>query len=124
MAESVLSSNKDHQSGNGPKALVFIISIIAVIAGIYSMVEPMQQRIDFLERQVAHQDVQINALRADQATMQQRFKEIETQFCWMGDIQNVRANNTEKWVALLWKQVTGMDLPATDYWPLRGKDKE
>ena len=79
--------NATPSNSNGPKAFAGVVLIGAVIAGVYAMVEPMSQRIDFLERQLGRA---IAAMERDDereasdrnilAAFQERFREIETQF--------------------------------------------
>lgn len=74
-------------NSNGMKAFSAVIAVVAVIAGVYAMTEPMGQRIDFLERQLAGQtaamaidDVREQQNRDRTTSMLERFKEVETQF--------------------------------------------
>ena len=74
-------------NSNGPKAFAGVVLIAAVIAGVYAMVEPMSQRIDFLERQLAKTEstlVRIDDRARDSLSIlhaiPERFQEVETQF--------------------------------------------
>ena len=44
--------DKPQGSNGGAKAIGVILMIVALIMGVYAMVEPMNQRIDFLENQL------------------------------------------------------------------------
>lgn len=44
-----MSTNDSKASNN---ALAILVGLLAIIAGVYAMVEPMGQRIDFLEQQI------------------------------------------------------------------------
>ncbi len=81
------SNTSTHFPTNGGKAITGIIALVALIAGVYAMVEPMGQRIDFLQTEIntiraamnddnqrEKEDVQIRA------SMGEKFTEVETQF--------------------------------------------
>ena len=106
---------KDTNNSNGnTKAFGGVLAIIAIIAGIYAMVEPMNQRIDFLERQLNSAAEKMTRdderERIDMATisvMSERFAEVETQF----DDMERRILDCEHW--LIWWQRTVPYLNAT-----------
>jgi len=61
-------------NGNGnAKAFGGIIAIVAVVAGVYAMVEPMNQRIDFLNEQMV-------CMRLEMTTDNERERNDATQF--------------------------------------------
>lgn len=73
--------------GNGAKAFAGVIALVAVIAGVYAMVEPMGQKIEFVNRDVrdhARLDQHVGAAK-ELAGIGERFKEVETQFVAMRD---------------------------------------
>ena len=81
---SIARTNKN---ANGAKALGAVVAIVAVIMGVYAMVEPMSQRIDFLERQLDKIDARLHDTDQRErdaaeslAAIQERFQEVETQF--------------------------------------------
>lgn len=90
---------------NGTKALSVAVLVIAIIAGVYAMVEPMQQRIDFLERQVLrsenllqkHADVKIHPGASEEvAAMRERFKEVETQFKGLREVLQLQIEDMSR----------------------------
>ena len=99
--ENLTKSN----NGNGStKAFAGVIGLMLVIAGVYAMIEPMNQRIDFLERQItslknshANKEDEHSITHRDfVATLSsttERFAEVETQF---DDIER-RIQNYENW---------------------------
>ena len=77
---------------NGAKALTGIIMMVALIAGVYAMVEPMQQQIDFLQAEIntirtamERDDDRENLDVQKRAAMGEQFKEVETQFKAMSE---------------------------------------
>lgn len=67
---------------NGSRAFGGVVALVAVIAGVYAMVEPMSQRIDFTGERIgehAGQHAHEGAVR-DIARFTERFNEVETQF--------------------------------------------
>jgi len=83
-------------TGNGAKAFGGVLALVAIIAGVYAMVEPMGQRIDFLNTQLGRLERRINqdefALQTDRsliASMSERFKEVETQFSALRELMVV-----------------------------------
>ncbi len=80
-----MSNEKNNNTGT--KAFAGVLVILAVIAGVFAMVQPMTQRINQLERQINtladHQNLDNTREREDQskfAASAERFKEVETQF--------------------------------------------
>ena len=96
---------------NNTTAKIFggVFAAAAIISMMYAMVEPMSQRIDFLERQLAARDSATRAqiltateTIASLAAISERFKEVETQFRAQRDIAikteervNARLNKVE-----------------------------
>lgn len=69
-------------NNTGAKAFGGVVALVAVVAGVYAMVEPMSQRIDFTGERItehATQHAHEGAIR-DLARFTERFNEIETQF--------------------------------------------
>ncbi len=86
---------------NGATAAVgAVLGLLALIAGVYAMVQPMNQRIDFVDQQMEKLEIRLvkslerhietashpQAAR-DLATMSERFKEVETQFRSLREVQ-------------------------------------
>lgn len=101
-------------SSNGPKAFASVIALVAVIAGIYAMVEPMSQRVDFLERQLTEtrqammlDDQRESSDRNLLAAFQERFSEIETQFRAMKELEHVQLQELRRRIERL--EVRGGD---------------
>lgn len=97
---------------NGEKTFGGVVAIIAVILGIFAMVEPMGQRMDFIERQVENvieaMSLDNERERADLielGEMRQKFVEIETQF----DAYKHRISIIEDWYSWWVKNVPAMD---------------
>lgn len=89
------------------KAFGGVVAVVAVIAGIYAMVEPMGQRIDFTERTVdKHLTLPAHHGAVDDlAKIHQMFVEIETQFDWLREIMETEINHLKGEVKQLrdWK---------------------
>lgn len=69
-------------NNTGRTGFVVLASLLAIIAGVYAMVEPMGQRIDFVNEQVkAHSGLHAHEGGVgDLAKIVERFSEVETQF--------------------------------------------
>ena len=77
------------KNNNGYKFFVSLVGLLALISGVYAMVQPMNQRIDSLSNE-------IQSLREDikeSATTKQMFIEVETQF----DGIKLRVSSLEEW---------------------------
>ena len=77
---------KDDES-TGPKAFGAVFVLVAIVAGVYAMVQPMTQRLDYQERAMTElraQRTQANQRERDEMTklsmIAERFKAVETQF--------------------------------------------
>jgi len=97
-------------SNSATRAVAGIIGLLLVVAGVYAMVEPMSQRIDFLEREVQRSRTELNSHEAvtghtgliqQKAVAKVRFKEIETQFKSLRDIVNIKDDISAKEISLL-----------------------
>ena len=115
-------SNGDSKPANnvGAKAFGGVVALVAIVAGVYAMVEPMNQRIDFIERQQKDANVQLrevisklsselrqheaitghDGLIQQVAMTREQFREVETQFT---DMER-RIEGYEEWQ--LWWQRT------------------
>ena len=88
-------------SNNGSKVFGPILGLAAIIAGIFAMMRPLIQRVDFLERQL---DNAIAAMREDDvreredaakmSATREKFVEVETQF---SDLEK-RISDQEAWL--------------------------
>lgn len=101
--------------GNGLKAFGGVAAIAAVILGVYAMVEPMNQRIDYVKSELTGLQQQLaehsrtdahSGTRADLARIHTKFAEVETQFKGLREITASRldrletqAANIEQWAA-------------------------
>lgn len=47
-----MTESKSNNENGSTKAFGGVLALVALIAGVYAMVQPMNQRIDFLERQI------------------------------------------------------------------------
>lgn len=88
-------------NNDGAKAFGGVVALIAVIAGVYAMVEPMAQRIDFLERQLAEATTKLEAsdtrgcdITAAVSTLKEKFLAVEAQFGALRDREDQRADMT------------------------------
>ncbi len=88
-----MSNDIPSNGSAGAKALGALVAIVALIAGVYAMVEPMGQRIDFLERHIEKMEERMTArdITEKEATavvsrFQEKFAEVETQFGALKDI--------------------------------------
>jgi len=93
-------------NGNGGKtAFVILASLIAIIAGVYAMVEPMGQRIDFLERTVtnaiahidkhAERDGHTTALERH-AAARERFEKMDAHIVGLRELIKLRISRVDK----------------------------
>ena len=82
-------------NSNGGKILGSLLGILAVIAGVYAMVAPMNQRIDFMERTIEsqareaerHTDLGLHpGAGAQLSAISERLKEVETQFIGLREV--------------------------------------
>ena len=102
--------------GNGMKGAAGILAIVAVIAGVFAMVEPMGQRIDFLEAQLSEFRTELSAARQSDSTHQratdreiasigEKFSEVETQFGAL----DARVVRFEDWLRWWQREVPSLD---------------
>ncbi len=99
-------------ASNGAKAFGGVLAIVAIIAGVYAMVEPMGQRMDFFDDRIlavhesmAVDDVRERADRNEFARVSERFKEVETQFA----NQSNRIEVFEEWQRWWHRHVPTLD---------------
>jgi len=96
-----------------------IVVFVAIIAGVYAMIEPMSQRITTLEQTLQNQEVECSKKiedirtqmiaddvreredRGEFATMSAQFQEVEAHFF----STNSRVNNLEEW-SLYWQRTS------------------
>lgn len=92
-------SKEQSGNGNGTKAFGAVVAVVAVIAGLYAMIEPMGQRIDFLEGQIVELRIQARqhseieghvGVLSSLATQQAKFAEVETQFAGLREVTEAR----------------------------------
>ncbi len=97
-------------NSNGYKAIIGGLTLFGVLGGVFAMVSPMGQRIDFIERIVG--GIEDNVLRHDNkpqhqgaaedlAKMSERFKEVETQFKALRDISQLEGAKLERRISVL-----------------------
>jgi uncharacterized protein HemX len=96
-------AGKEHVANNSSaKAFGGIIALVALILGVYAMVEPMNQRIDFLERQIdtLEANMRLDDLRERKdesrlSAMGEKFMEVETQFSALRELATTSHENIE-----------------------------
>ncbi len=114
---------KNNGTSNGPKAFGAVVALVAVVAGVYAMVEPMGQRIAGLQERLKETREDLKGLSATHlrteenhatvhtdfaarmAAMGKMFVEVETQFRSL----DRRVTSYEEWA--VWWQRT---VPALD----------
>lgn len=52
------------------------------------------------------------SLSSEVRSLREMFREVETQFRWGTDVQNVRAREFDRLLAVMWKKCFNEDLPA------------
>ena len=98
--------NASSNGSNNAKAFGGIIAIVAVIAGVYAMIEPQQQRIDYLIQQVTvmqeEQKNQISESRKedsrslqDRASLREIDQGIKGDLRSLQEIEEMRYNHLE-----------------------------
>lgn len=88
---------------NGTRsAFVVLAALLAIVTGVYAMVEPMGQRIDFLAEELAQlrssmaiDDTRETRDQREAAAMVERFTEVETQFRGLREVVDVRLTHLE-----------------------------
>jgi len=99
-------------NNTAPKALAGVVAIVAVIAGVYAMVEPMGQRIDFttvqitrlensLQRSVIADTNHQRLTDTNLAELREKFKEVETQFQGLREVLAIELKHIDKSLAEL-----------------------
>ncbi|HUS50516.1 MAG TPA: hypothetical protein VMZ91_10150, partial [Candidatus Paceibacterota bacterium] len=99
------SSNGNSSNGNA-KAFGGVIAIIAVIAGVYAMIEPQQQRIDYLTDEIIIMQKETkdqiresrneDALsRQDRASLREKFQGITGEITALKEIRDIRYSYLE-----------------------------
>jgi len=100
-----INESKNGNSGNSTKAFAGVIGLLLVIAGVYAMIEPMTQRIDFLEREISRTKVEMSehekiightGLIQQKSSTKEHFKEIETQFRSLKEIIKIKDDEHSK----------------------------
>lgn len=89
---------------NGMKtSLTVVIGLFAIIAGVYSMMEPMGLRVSSLSDDLkdiraamAEDDIREREDKGDLAAMQEKFKEVGAQFKGLRELIDVRLFQLEK----------------------------
>ncbi|KPL09535.1 hypothetical protein AMJ71_06090 [candidate division TA06 bacterium SM1_40] len=131
---------------NGPKAFAGVIALVAIVLGVYAMVEPMSQRIENAEKALADYKLDVRERLAERterwerelqrirermlqdderekddsarfARIDAQFVEVETQLRGIRTIANLRVSAEERTDRMLWKKLFGEELPSTGYWP-------
>ena len=99
------SSNGNSSNGNA-KAFGGVIAIIAVIAGVYAMIEPQQQRIDYVSDEIIIMQKETkdqiresrneDALsRQDRASLREKFQGITGEITALKEIRDIRYSYLE-----------------------------
>ncbi len=110
---------------NGAKAFAGVITVVAVIAGLFAMVRPMGQRIDALGSQVESLREELHMHNASEghplvlqkhAEASERFKEVETQFRGMRELVSMEQSHTSRRLGVLeaWMSEHDRVIAATD----------
>jgi len=83
--------------GSSTKAFAGVISLLLVIAGVYAMMKPMNQNLDYMRDDIKELKVKMNAddarERSDQAEIAkvgEKFIEVETQFRGLKEIMMIK----------------------------------
>jgi len=115
-----INENMPKSNSNGStKAVAGVIGLLLVISGVYAMIEPMSQRIDFLEREIDRSKVKISdhektvghtGLIQQQAGARERFKEIETQFKGLREVMSMSDDNQVKDLDLIKKRFRELEI--------------
>ena len=100
-------------SDNGnAKAFGGILAIVALVAGVYAMVEPMNQKIDFITNEIdnirtcmANDDARERSDAKELASLQEKFREVETQFSGV----EARVAELEEWYRWWSRNVPSID---------------
>jgi hypothetical protein len=112
-------------TGTNSGAKAFGIVLLTLIAGVYlwvgqearnsnDKIKDLEVRMSATERaDLAHQRI----TDANLAEIGKQFSEVETQFRWGKDAVNIKFQEHERIIAVLWEQVMTSKYPATDYWP-------
>jgi uncharacterized coiled-coil protein SlyX len=89
-----------------------VVALVAIIAGVYAMVEPMHQQIAFQNERIndlvaaAREDtIRERVTQGQMSTIMERFKEIETQFRAV----DARVKKHEEWLVWWERTVPGCD---------------
>lgn len=61
-------------NSNGPRAFAGVVAIVAVILGVYAMVEPMSQKIELLQNLLEKQETEIALVRSWMAAHDQKIE--------------------------------------------------
>ncbi len=85
--EATSVGKSDNNGSSNAKAFGGVIAIVAIICGVYAMVEPMNQRIEFIQSQIQELDICIHQDNdrvwkdtVELSVMQQKFAEVEMKF--------------------------------------------
>ena len=96
--ESARKASENGQAqGSSTKAFAGVISLLLVIAGVYAMMKPMNQNLDYMRGDIKELKIKMNAddnrERTDQAeiaSMGEKFIEVETQFRGLKEIMMIK----------------------------------
>jgi len=110
---STVTINETKANGNGnggssTKAFAGVISLLLVIAGVYAMMKPMNQNLDYmrddikeLKIKMSTDDVRERKDQSDIATMGEKFIEVETQFRGLKEIMRIKDEQQSKEIDIL-----------------------
>lgn len=102
-------ANKTRNGNGSLVAIVAVTGLLGIVAGVYAMVQPMNQRIDHLTQYVERSENRVtrtvfehtslhshpDAAR-EMAQISERFKEVETQFRGLRELMTVRIAEMER----------------------------
>ena len=97
--------SNNNSNGSSTKAFAGVFALLLVISGVYSMMKPMNQNLDYMDKAIerlriefkVHENVLGHTGQVQQeASSQARFEEIKTQFCNLKEIMEIRDTSQTK----------------------------